>query len=596
MAGYKLLPFVLFFGTVLLYLPIVTHGFINYDDPDYILDNPHVKAGLTWPGIVWAFKSSSYAANWHPLTWISHMLDCQAFGLNPQGHHLMNVLFHAANSTLLFMLLYRMTGARWRSFFVAALFAWHPLHVESVAWASERKDVLSGFFWMLTLICYARYGRFQVQSPQSAVCSPFGTPKPSEGASSSSKSFENVPLPHPDPLPSHPMGAEREQQLDVTHYSGSERQSPPQVESHPQSSILNPCFAYSLSLFFFACGLMSKPMVVTLPCVLFLLDFWPLQRFNTSTVQRLILEKLPFFALAAGSCAITLFAQHNAMWSTASLPFSFRVANTVMSYVRYLSKIFLPTNLALIYPYPHSWPLSGVLGAGIVLLALTIVFVFQAKRYPYLVVGWFWFLGTLVPVIGLVQVGVQSMADRYTYLPSIGIFILATWAISDLVARSARRLETCAIVGGCALIACLVLMSIQLSYWRNSLTIFSHTVLVTTDNYAADDCLGKTLHNLGAPDKAQPFYDEAIRLEPGYPLAQFDSGINLLSLNDAVGASNHLATAVQLWPGNAVMQYDFGVFLSRHGQPQMAADHLKAALANKPDFPEARKELDSLKR
>jgi tetratricopeptide (TPR) repeat protein len=538
-------------GTIVLYCPVLWHGFTNYDDPDYLLNNAHVNAGLTCSGIVWAFKSA-YAANWHPLTWMSHMLDCQLFGINhPGAHHLMNVLFHAANALLLFILLNYMTGAKWRSFFVAALFAWHPLHVESVAWASERKDVLSGFFWMLTLLCYAHYARGFAKAD--------GRWKMEDGSSK------------------------------------------PAVT--PSSSILNPRSSaafYLLALLFFACGVMSKPMVVTLPCVLLLLDFWPLQRLmasgaaTASTLQRLLLEKLPFFTLAAASCAITLLAQHNAMWSSGSLPFGFRVANTLMAYVRYLSKIFLPIDLALIYPYPHAWPLVGVVAAGAVLLALTVVFVFQAKRFPYLAVGWFWFLGTLVPVIGLVQVGVQSMADRYTYLPSIGIFIVAAWGISDLVGSSLRKSETCAITGGCALIACLVLTFIQLRYWRNDISLFTHTVLVTTDNYAAYDCLGKSWQQRGNLDRANQCYEEAVQLEPDYPLAQFDLGMNLVSLGDPAGASNHLATAVQLWPGSAVAQYDFGVFLLQHGQAQDAAAHLKAALAIQPDFPEAEKELNTV--
>jgi tetratricopeptide (TPR) repeat protein len=526
-------------GTIALYFPVLGHGFTNYDDPDYILNNPHVNAGLTWSGIVWAFKSG-YAANWHPLTWISHMLDCQLFGVNhPAGHHLVNVVLHAANAVLLFILLNYMTGAMWRSTFVAALFAWHPLHVESVAWASERKDVLSGFFWMLTLLYYARYARGRAEA---------------DGSS--------------EPVVTTP------------------------------SSILNPRSSaplYLLALVFFACGLMSKPMVVTLPFVLLLLDFWPLQRFHASTLQHVILEKLPFFALATASCAITLLVQHNAMW-TGSLPFSFRVANTLMAYVRYLSKIFLPIDLSLIYPYPHSWPLLGVVAAGAVLLALTIVFVFQARRFPYLAVGWFWFLGTLVPVIGLVQVGLQSMADRYTYLPSIGIFILVTWGISDIVASSSRKRETCAMAGGCALIACLVLTSIQLRYWRNDISLFTHAVTVTRDNYAAYDCLGKDWQQHGNLAHANQCYEVAVQLEPDYPMAQFDLGMNLVALGDPAGASNHLATAVQLWPGSAVMQYDYGVFLSQHGQAKDAVSHLTAALELQPDFPEARRELDTLKR
>jgi protein O-mannosyl-transferase len=543
-------------GTIAIYSPVLRHDFINYDDPDYILNNSHVQAGLTWPGIVWAFKSGD-ADNWHPLTWISHMMDCQLFGVNSAAHHLMNVLFHAANTVLLFILLNYMTGAKWRSAFVSALFAWHPLHVESVAWASERKDVLSAFFWMLTLLCYAHYAKGPRESSSLAA------PKPGEGGSSPSKNETSV-------------------------HGG-------RGANHPLSSPF-----YLLALLFFACALMSKPMVVTLPFVLLLLDFWPLQRFvasgaaTTSTLQRLLIEKTPFFLLSAASCVITLAVQKGAMWSSASLPFPFRLANALMSYLRYLSKIFVPTDLALIYPYPHSLPISGVIAAGIVLLLLSIVFVVQARRFPYLAVGWFWFLGTLVPVIGLVQAGIQSMADRYTYLPSIGIFILVTWGIGDLLASAPRKVVTAAVVGGLALCLCIGLTVKQLGYWRNSLTIFEHTVLVTTDNYAAYDCLGKCLKNAGRPDRAQQCFDEAIRIEPDYPLAQYDAGMNLIALGDPAGASNHLATAIQLWPGNAIAQYDFGVFLLQHGQPKEAADHFAAALAIKPDFSEARAKLEKL--
>ena len=515
-------------GTLAVYLPLLGHIFINYDDPDYVVGNAHVNGGLTRSGIIWAF-TSSYVANWHPLTWISHMIDCQVFGLqNPGGHHLTSLLFHTADTVLLFLLLNMMTGAIWRSAFVAALFAWHPLHVESVAWISERKDVLSAFFWMLALICYVRYVKT----------------------------------------------------VDRRHA----------------------IIFYLLSLFMFACGLMSKPMVVTLPCVLLLLDFWPLQRvlsenskFNIQNSFKLLLEKIPFFGLVVASCLITLFAQKNAMWSSTSLSFQFRLANSLMAYTRYISKIFLPKDLALIYPYPHSWPLPGVITATAVLVLLSVIFILQAKRFPYLLVGWFWFLGTLVPAIGLVQVGVQSMADRYTYLPSIGIFILVTWGVSDLLNASERKTAICTLAGGAALITCLVLTSIQLSYWKNSLTIFLHTVEVTTDNYAADDCLGKTLHNLGNIKGANDFFEKAVSIEPDYPMAQFDMGMNLLSANDPNDASNHIAIAVQLWPGNPVMQYDFGVFLSQNGNNQAAAEHLKAALALNPDLAEARQKLEQIK-
>ncbi len=361
--------------TLLVYLPVLRNGFVNYDDPDYILNNPHVKAGLTWSGIAWAFQSTE-ADNWHPLTWISHMADCQIFGLNPAGHHLVNVLLHAANTLLLFVLLNRLTGALWRSALVAALFAWHPLHVESVAWASERKDVLSAFFWMLTLLAYAK----------------------------------------------HAAG----DKCQVTRTGGFLSRVTGHLSPH-----------YFLAVFLFACGLMSKPMVVTLPFVLLLLDFWPLKRITIHgsriTIARLIAEKIPFFVLTIASCVVTRIAQSGAVWSGASLPFSFRLENALMSYVRYLGKMFWPADLALIYPYPHQWPLPAVIAAGLLLGLISVLAVLRAGRFPYLAVGWFWFLGTLVPAIGLVQAGIQSMADRYTYLPGIGLFIVVAWGLNDLL-------------------------------------------------------------------------------------------------------------------------------------------------------------------
>ncbi|HTV63147.1 MAG TPA: hypothetical protein VMH30_11320 [Verrucomicrobiae bacterium] len=536
--------------TVLVYLPMLRDNFINYDDPDYILGNAHVNHGLTWNGVVWAFTSSN-AANWHPLTWISHMIDCQFFDLHPAGHHLMNLLFHTANVLLLFLLLKNMTGAIWRSAFVAAAFAWHPLHVESVAWASERKDVLSAFFWMLSLLAYVKY------AANSRILPPSGrdnsnTPPPSE------------PRPHNSFRP-----------------------------------LTSP--SYWLALLFFACGLMSKPMVVTLPFVLLLLDFWPLRRFDLHgswfhirNLGKLLLEKIPFFALTIASCIITMRAQNGARWSTASLGFPFRLENAAMSCVRYISKTFWPTDLALIYPYPHSWPLGAVIAVAIVLALLTAIFISQARRFPYLLMGWLWFLGTLVPTIGIVQVGVQSMADRYSYLPSIGIFVLVAWGANDLFERWPDRKKFLRVAAGLALAGCLAVTSIQLTYWKNSLTIFAHTVQVTTDNYAADDCLGKSLDNIGQTNAAAAFYNEAVRLEPDYPMAQFDLGLLDVEQGQPAEASNHLAAAARLDPHNPVMQFDFGVFLAQHGAPAQAAGSFKAALADQPDFPEAREQLDLL--
>ena len=519
--------------TLLVYLPLLHNGFVNYDDPDYITGNAHVQAGLTWQGIVWAFKSGE-AGNWHPLTWISHMLDCQLFGLNPAGHHLTNLLLHTTNTLLLFAWLNRLTGALWRSALVAALFAWHPLHVESVAWASERKDVLSAFFWMLTLLAYTRY------------------------------------------------------------VTGGKRQMPGTENATPVTCHLSSF--YFLALFFFACGLMSKPMVVTLPFVLLLLDFWPLRRFtiydSRFTMVRLIWEKIPFFVLTIASCVITRLVQNDALWSATSLPFHFRLENVLMSYVRYISKMFWPTDLALIYPYPHHWPLAGVIAAAVLIGIWSLLFLWWAKRFPYLAVGWFWYLGTLVPAIGLVQVGVQSMADRYTYLPGIGLFMAVVWGLSDLLNSHPQKSKIAIVAGSLALAGCLAVTSIQLNYWRNSLALFLHTVEVTTDNYAGYDCLGKSLEDIGKTDEAADFYARCVQIEPDYPMGQFDLGMIQLEQGKPDEASNHLAIASQLMPHNPVMQFDFGTYLMQHGKPDEAANHFRSALADKPDFTEARRSLD----
>jgi protein O-mannosyl-transferase len=509
--------------TLAVYWPVTCHSFVDYDDPAYITGNPHVTSGLTWANVVWAFTSSE-AANWHPLTWISHMIDCDLYGLNPGGHHLTNLLFHIANTLLLFLFLNGTTGALWRSFFVAAFFAWHPLHVESVAWASERKDVLSAFFWILTLFAYTRFANLsKAQNPKSKIF-------------------------------------------------------------------------YVLALFIFACGLMSKPMVVTLPFVLLLLDFWPLNRlrWDGKSVRRLILEKLPFFALSALSGVITCFAQKDAMWSSASLPLQFRAENALMSYARYIAKTFWPTDLALIYPYPHHWPVELVIGSTLLLVAATVFFILRARQNPYLFVGWFWFLGTLVPVIGLVQTGVQSIADRYTYIPSIGLFVLVVWGANDFLGRWPEWKKFLPVAGSVALAGCLAVTSIQLNYWQNSIKLFSHAIAVTTNNYAAYNCLGNVLEQVGKKKEAMALYVESVRVEPDYPLGQFNLGMMLLQQGKPDEGFAHLTTAAKLMPSDPTLQFDLGIFLLQHSKPDEAAVHFANALKDKPDFTEARQQLESL--
>ncbi|HEV2331215.1 MAG TPA: tetratricopeptide repeat protein [Verrucomicrobiae bacterium] len=511
-------------ATFLIYLPITENSFINFDDNAYITDNPHVKAGLTWSGIVWAFKTG-YAANWHPLTWISHMLDCQLFGVNPAGHHLVNVLFHTANTVLLFILLNYMTGARWRSAFVAALFAWHPLHVESVAWASERKDVLSAFFWMLSLLYYAHYARSKTERPKSTVGSP---------------QF------------------------------------------------------YALALFFFACGLLSKPMVVTLPFVLLLLDFWPLQRFMesgataASTVHRLIIEKLPFFALSLIASVITYLVQRHGGAVVLKDSLSIRVSNALWAYERYIAKTLWPSHLAIVYPYVRQGLTGAAIGSAVLLLVCSIAVLALSRRCPYLFTGWFWFLGTLVPVIGFVEIGPASMADRYTYLPDIGLFILVTWAAADLFRRPEVIRVAAAIV---VLEACMVVTVIQIKYWRNSITLFRHALTATTDNSVACACLGQALSKTGDDVDALKYCREAVNIDPNYPAGQFFLGQVLWNLGDAREAWVHLENAADTAPNNSDFQYNLGKFLLEHDRTEKAIARFDTAIKNDPEFAEAHNAL-----
>ncbi|HUB87197.1 MAG TPA: tetratricopeptide repeat protein [Verrucomicrobiae bacterium] len=514
--------------TLAVYWPVTGDAFINLDDEQYITANPHVQAGLAWPSVVWAFKSTD-AANWHPLTWISHMVDWQLFGNNPAGHHLMSVGFHIANVLLLFIFLNWTTGALWRSAFAAAFFAWHPLRVESVAWAAERKDVLSAFFWMLTLLAYAGYvEKSKVQSPKSKVF-------------------------------------------------------------------------YVLALFLFVCGLLSKPMVVTLPFVLLLLDFWPLKRisnfrFQISDFSRLIVEKIPFFALTIVGSLVTYFVQKSAgaTWSESSLPFSIRAANALVSCLRYLSKTFWPSDLAVIYPFQQHQPVLLIAGAALLLAICSTLCVLRARQNPYLATGWFWFLGTLVPVIGLVQVGAASMADRYTYLPSIGLFIAVVWGASDLVGRWPEWKKLLPVAGGIALAGCLAVTSVQLIYWRNSAALFTHTIAVTPGNYSACNFLGRALDDAGQRAQAIYFYTQSVEIAPDYPEAQFNLGMDLWHEKNLPAACEHLASAVNLVPENAEAHYYLGAALMQNNEPDKAAAQFTEALRLKPDFSQARRLLDEI--
>lgn len=479
--------------TIGVYSQVIGFDFVNYDDPDYVTANKMVRAGLTPGGIIWAF-THFYAGNWHPLTWISHMLDCQIFGEHAGWHHLVNVLLHAANAVLLFILLERLTGARWRSALVAALFALHPLHVESVAWIAERKDVLSTFFGLLSLLAYVESSKFQV--------------------SVSRKWFLRA-------------------------------------------------------LVFFALSLLSKPMLVTLPFVMLLLDFWPLQRvenigwrtFFKASFGKLALEKWPWFALSLASSVITFIAQKSggAVASVEGLPFSIRLANAIVAYLDYIIKTLWPFHLTVFYPLAHTQPANWVILAAVFLAVIPIGAVMSLRRRPYFFVGWFWFLGTLVPVIGLVQVGSQAMADRYTYVPHIGLFIAAVWGLAEGFNRL-KLSPVAAVVGTVVLIFFASVTIYQLQYWRDSFALFNHALAITTENAPAHNNLGTALAALGKRDEALAHYQEAVRLQPGNALYQ-----------------NNLATA----------------FL-RAGHLDEAIEHYHEALRDNPKFAEVYSNLGSL--
>ena len=550
----RLIGLALALVTLLIYLPVTHNGFLDYDDDDYVTNNQMVQNGLTLAGIQWAF-TTDHASNWHPLTWLSHMTDCELFGLNPAAHHFVNVLFHAANAVLLFALLLRLTAPRregtpspvqsdtlWPAAFVAALFAWHPLHVESVAWVAERKDVLSTFLALLSLLSYVRYAK--------------------ENRSSS----------------------------------------------------------FWFALVFFALGLMAKPMLVTLPFVMLLLDYWPLQRCNAAILQRLLVEKIPFFTLTAISCIVTFLAQRNmAVASLELVPMSFRLENVPVAYVAYLSKLFWPTNLAVIYPMPSDFqlpPMKGALAVAILIFISAAVWL-NRKRAPYLPVGWLWFLGTLVPVIGLVQVGAQAFADRYTYFPAVGLYLMVAFGVYDLVSRCQIPKAVVAVLGTLILAACLARTNDQLRYWQDSEILFRHALEVTKDNYIAHinlgvalelegrpdkaiveyraaeaiapdryqihNNLGNGLDHLGKPEEALAEYREAVRLNPKLPEFYNNIGIVLGQLGRYDEALVEFANAAQLSPTYPWAYFEMGKTLLQLGRDAEGVDQFREALRLDPE-------------
>ena len=545
--------------TLALYLPALHHGFVEYDDQQYVTDNPHVQTGLTWDGLVWAF--GFHAGNWHPLAWLSHMLDCQLFGAKAWGHHLTNVLLHVATTLLLFLVLDRMTRLRseamarqaslrpdasarqaslradasacgdarptentmWRSAAVAALFAWHPLHVESVAWVAERKDVLCAFFWMLTLWFYVRF-----------------TQKSEAG----SRKPENPP------------------------------------------SVLWPLtsFFYWLTLFSFVLCLMAKPMGVTLPFVLFLLDYWPLNRIQNSKFKiqnalRLLAEKVPFLAFSAGACVLTMQAQQIAIVSTAGLSILQRIAHTVVAYDHYFWAMFFPHNLAVYYPYVLNIGTGTIALSAVMMALVTVLALINLRSRPYLIVGWLWFLGTLIPVIGLVQVGDQAWADRYTYLPLIGLFIELVWCACEIIKnRTVLRCLTVSI--GIALI---VMTSMQLSYWKNTWTLFDHANQVTQENYMAVTVLASQLAQQGKLEEAMALYHMALKYKPTFPETHFFLGNAFDQMGRPDEAEAEYEKALWFKPMQEQTHIFLGIVLGKQKKYEAAITNYQAALKIDPD-------------
>jgi Flp pilus assembly protein TadD len=490
-------------AVVAVYSPLWHCQFVLFDDNEYVTNNDMVKQGVTWPGIVWAF-TTVYASNWHPLAWISHMVDFQIYGMNPAGHHLTSLLLHLANSILFFLLLQHMTKARWPSALTAALFALHPLHVESVAWVSERKDMLSTLFWMLAVWAYVRY------TEESALKKPKAE----------------------------------------TFYTGS--------------------------LVLFALGLMSKPMLVTLPFILLLLDYWPLQRLHPP-FARLLEEKVPFFFLAAISCVITFQAQQHggAVKSLARVPLGARLENIPVSYVRYIAKTFWPRDLAVLYPYEYHWPVWKIAGATAFLVLVTGWVLWRVRLRPWCAVGWFWFLGMLTPVIGLVQAGSSSMADRYAYLSNAGLFIMLIWTVR-------MKPRVLAVGGGVALAACLAATAVQVGYWKDSETLFAHTIAVTRNNSIMENNLGKALFQEGRMDEALPHFLQALELNPQFALAHYNLGNVFLAKGSVPEALAQFEMQVALEPDDSVAQYNFGNVLLNQGLAKEAIPRLEKAVQLRP--------------
>ena len=505
--------------TLAVYAQVIGHQFITLDDPTYVQENPMVKRGVTLAGLTWAF-TTFHVANWHPLTWISHMIDSQFFGLNAGGHLLVNALIHAANTSLVFWFLLRTTHTRWPSALVAALFALHPLHVESVAWASERKDTLSTLFGLLSLIAYVRY----VEAP-----------------------------------------------------SG---------------------IRYLWTGMTLALGLLAKPMLVTWPFVMLLLDYWPLRRWQsakgkaeTGKLRKLILEKIPFFILVAASAVITLIAQSRggALRTLAHEPVALRLSNALVSYAKYLLLTFWPNHLAVYYPLaPTGIPSWQIVGAVFLLIGITAFCFIQRKIRPYLIVGWLWFLGTLVPVIGLVQVGGQTMADRYFYIPSIGLFIALVFGLAEIVTSWRVAPSLCAAIAGAVLLVLATLANAQIQRWRDSFTLFEYTLAVTPPNVRIEHNLGVAFGAINRFDEAAVHFEKALQIDPN-----FYDGLVAMSVTRAhqgrmPEAIEYFQAAIRLQPDTPKAHVQLAHALWEQSRDQEALEEMRRALQSAPGDPDIR--------
>ena len=525
-----LAAFILLLLALTAYRGLPSCGFVNFDDDLYVTDNLHVKTGISLPNIKWAFVTS-HSFNWHPVTWLSHMIDVDLYGMDAGRHHMTNLLFHIINSFLLLFWFSKHTRKFWSSCFVASLFLLHPLHVESVAWISERKDVLSTFFWLLTMWCYTGY-----------------------------------------------------------------LSSPGKIR-------------YAVMLLFFILGLMSKPMLVTLPFFLLLLDYWPLGRIKYGEVINnlpvngknrvflaLILEKIPLFILSLIACLVTFKIQKitGAVANLSDFSMDLRFANAIIAYCQYIIKTLWPFHLSVFYPYPTEYEGGTVFVAALFLFSVTLMAIVYARRIPWLFVGWFWYLGTLIPVIGLIQVGNQSMADRYTYMPIIGLFIILAWGCAGFSSIRAFFQKFFILIGCGFIVFCLVRTNKQVTYWKDSISLFNHAIYVTSGNALAYNNLGMALAEEGKPEEAILNFRNAIQIDHKYALAYSNLGVALTGQGHLKEARKYLKTALILNPEYADAENNLGIVLKKSDEIFEAIKHFKNALVFDPSHAHAHFNLGTL--